>query len=136
MKIKCEQINLTVIAIYSPVNPSTKILAEKPDEFYADLQDTIDKVPHNNMIVLLRNFNARIWQHQHKTATKSVGSFTVDFENENGIRLVNLYPSFIDQISIPTIPTKEEDRQDKPPTIQEVQEALKQMKNKKTLGND
>ncbi|CAF4859532.1 unnamed protein product, partial [Rotaria sp. Silwood2] len=29
-------------------------------------------------------------------------------------------PSFTDKISIPTIPTKEEDRQDKPPTLQEV----------------
>jgi hypothetical protein len=45
-------------------------------------------------------------------------------------------PQCIECISIPVISTTEQDRQNKPPTLEEVSQALKQMKNRKAPGND
>ncbi|CAF2968064.1 unnamed protein product [Rotaria sp. Silwood2] len=47
-----------------------------------------------------------------------------------------MHPSSIDQISVPTTLSIEEDRQDKSLTLQEIQEALTQVNCKKASGND
>ncbi len=48
----------------------------------------------------------------------------------------NVNPSILIQIPIPTISSTEQLRQDKLPSIDEVQQAIKQMKNGKAPGND
>ena len=65
-------------------------MTEECDRFYADLQDTLNNVSTNEMIIIMGDLNARVGRNQQrKTATTSVGSFTVDAENENGSRLID-----------------------------------------------
>ncbi|CAF1392846.1 unnamed protein product [Rotaria magnacalcarata] len=45
-------------------------------------------------------------------------------------------PLIIQQIDAPLISKKEQERQDKPPSLVEVQEDIRQMKNRKASGND
>lgn len=89
VRLKCIPINITFIAVYAPVNPSNKTMADNSEKFYMDLQETIDGVPKEDMIVLMGDFNARVSQPQHSTTFRTVGPFTVDAQNENGERLVD-----------------------------------------------
>ncbi|CAF3017156.1 unnamed protein product [Rotaria sp. Silwood2] len=75
--------------MYAPVNPSNKTMADNSDKFYTDLQETMDGISKKDMIVLMGDFNARVSQPQHPTAFRTVGSFVVDVQNENGGRLIN-----------------------------------------------
>ena len=44
IRMDCKPINVTIIAVYAPVNPSTTAASQSNDKFYSDLQDTLDKV--------------------------------------------------------------------------------------------
>ena len=48
---------VSVVCSYEPTAKATPSIKLK---FYDDLQDTIDKIPHNNILVLLGDFNARV----------------------------------------------------------------------------
>ena len=48
---------VSVVCAYAPTAkaaPSIKL------KFYYDLQDTIDRIPHNDILVMLGDFNARV----------------------------------------------------------------------------
>jgi len=45
-------------------------------------------------------------------------------------------PQIMEYISSPSLSTTEQERQEKPPTLEEISQALKQMKNGKAPGND
>ncbi|CAF2129927.1 unnamed protein product [Rotaria magnacalcarata] len=91
IRLKCTPIDIAVLSVYSPVNPSTKKVAEDADKFYFDLQDTINNVSTNDMLIIMVDLNARMSGNQQQLSpTNCVGPFTVDVENENGTRLKNL----------------------------------------------
>ncbi len=71
------------------MNPSTKSMANNSDKFYADLQETIDRVHKREMLLIIEDLNARLGAQEHLTAPQCVGSFTTDVQNENGIRLLD-----------------------------------------------
>jgi exonuclease III len=56
----CAPIHITVIAVYSPVNPVTKQTGDESDKFYADLQDIINNVSTNGMLIIMGDLNARV----------------------------------------------------------------------------
>ncbi|CAM4848500.1 unnamed protein product [Rotaria magnacalcarata] len=90
IRLKCTPIDITVLSVYSPVNPSAKQMANDADKFYSDLQDTINNVSTNDMLIIMGDLNARVGGNQQQPASiNSVGPFTVDVENENGARLVD-----------------------------------------------
>ena len=41
-------------------HPQLKHLQALSSRFYDDLQDTIDRIPHNDILVMLSDFNARV----------------------------------------------------------------------------
>jgi hypothetical protein len=41
-----------MIAVYYPVNPKMNQISDESDKFYADLQDTINDVPANDMLII------------------------------------------------------------------------------------
>ncbi|CAF3991398.1 unnamed protein product [Rotaria sp. Silwood1] len=84
VRLKCTPINITIIAMYAPVNPSNKTMAANSEKFYMDLQETMNGISKKDMIVLMDDFNARVSQPQHPTAFRTVGPFTADVQNENG----------------------------------------------------
>ena len=44
IRMNCKPINVTIIVVCAPVNPSTTAASQSNDKFYSDLQDTLDKV--------------------------------------------------------------------------------------------
>ncbi|CAF3739036.1 unnamed protein product, partial [Rotaria sp. Silwood1] len=177
IRMYCAPINVTYIAVYASVNPHNKSMIDKCDRFYIQLQETIDKVPKGDMIILMDDCNARVGKQEHLTVPQVVGPHAVDVKNENGNRLIDFCltnknsaiqdkndkllinfrnkldrwkeyfcellnvnsvvdPYLIHQISIPSTSTEERDRQSKPPTLEEIEETLKQMRNRKASGND
>ncbi|CAF3620000.1 unnamed protein product [Rotaria socialis] len=90
IRLQCTPIHITVIAVYSPINPTTKEMANESDKFYSDLQDTINNASTKDMIIIMGDLNARVGQKQQQHIAKSsVGPFAVDVENENSTRLTD-----------------------------------------------
>jgi hypothetical protein len=93
IRFYCAPIHITVIAVYSPINPVTKQMSDENDKFYNDLQDTLNDVSTKDMIIIMGDLNARVGndqQKRHQHVTRSgIGPFTVDIENENGTRLID-----------------------------------------------
>ncbi|CAF1348390.1 unnamed protein product, partial [Didymodactylos carnosus] len=90
VRLGCKPINITVIAVYAPVNPANgqKSEVEASEDFYKCLQETIDKVQKQDMVLVMGDFNARLGQQQNLTAGEVVGRHTV-VENLNGELLVD-----------------------------------------------
>jgi hypothetical protein len=90
VRLRCEPIYVTIIAIYSPINPNgNKQAIEETDTFYSKLQQTVDKVPRGDMIMIMGDFNARVSKQQNLTTKNVIGPYAVDKINENGQRLVD-----------------------------------------------
>ena len=89
IRLNCPPINITLIAVYSPVNPMTKEMADNSDKFYADLQETLDRVQRGDMLIIMGDLNARLGCQEHLNAPQCVGPFTADVQNENGMRLLD-----------------------------------------------
>ena len=54
---KSESVYLTVVCAYAPTAKAPPSIKEK---FYTELQDTIDKVPPSDLLIVLGDFNARV----------------------------------------------------------------------------
>ena len=75
IRLKCSQINMTVIAVYFPVNPSNEQATDISDKFYIDLQDALNKVSSDDMIIIMGDLNARVGNMQpQETASKQYRS--------------------------------------------------------------
>ncbi|CAF1454133.1 unnamed protein product [Rotaria sp. Silwood1] len=66
IRLYCAPIHITVIAVYSPINPLTKQMGDECDKFYNDLQDTLKDVSANDMIIIMGDLNAWVGQDQQK----------------------------------------------------------------------
>ncbi|CAF1679859.1 unnamed protein product, partial [Rotaria magnacalcarata] len=90
VRIKCQPIPITIIAVYAPVNPSNGLKAdiEARDEFYKALQSTIDNTNKGDIILIMGDFNARIGVEQASSAQSVVGKHAIDKQNQNSRRLV------------------------------------------------
>jgi exonuclease III len=91
-RLKCHPISITLIAVYSPTNPppDQPMATDTADTFYIELQQTIEKTPKNDMVLIMGDFNARVSQQQHLDGSSVVGKHAVDDLNENGQRLTDL----------------------------------------------
>ncbi|CAF2093080.1 unnamed protein product [Rotaria magnacalcarata] len=92
IRLKCLFINLTIIYIYSPVNPINNQMNDDSQNFYNDLQDVINRIPTEDMYIIMGDFNARVgWNNQQQqNLSNSIGPYTVDITNENGEKLIDL----------------------------------------------
>ncbi|CAM4844407.1 unnamed protein product [Rotaria magnacalcarata] len=92
IKLKCLFVNLTIISIYSPVNPTNNQMNDDSQKFYNDLQDVINRIPTEDMYIIMGDFNARVgWNNQQQqNLSNSIGPYTVDITNENGEKLIDL----------------------------------------------
>ena len=52
IRLYCAPIHITVIAVYSPINPKTKLMSDESDKFYNDLQDTLKDISPKDMIII------------------------------------------------------------------------------------
>jgi exonuclease III len=90
IRLRCKPIHVTIIAIYSPINSNgNKKAIEETDAFYLKLQQTVDKVPRGDMLLIMGDFNARVGKQQSQTTKNVIGPHAVDKINENGQRLID-----------------------------------------------
>ena len=82
---------MSVLCAYAPTVKSTPGVKQK---FYADLQDTIDKVPANDNLILLGDFNARVGVLDHNDLWSSVlGRYGLSERNIAGEELLGFCAS-------------------------------------------
>ena len=91
IRMNRKPINVTIIAVYAPVNPSTTAAFQSNDKFYSDLQDTLNKVSSSDMIIFMEHLNARIGWTEHNTSPQTVGPFATDSRTNSDERLDNFY---------------------------------------------
>ncbi|CAF2223088.1 unnamed protein product [Rotaria magnacalcarata] len=93
IRLKCLFINPTIISIYSPVNPINNQMNDGSQKFYNDLQDVINRIPTEDMYIIMGDFNARVgWNNQQQqNLSNSIGPYKVDITNENEEKLIDLY---------------------------------------------
>ncbi|CAF1915542.1 unnamed protein product [Rotaria magnacalcarata] len=90
IRLKCKPIHITIIAVYSPINPNgSKQSIEEVDAFYLKLQQTVDKVSRGDMLLLVGDFNAWVVKQQNQTTETVIGPHVVDKINENGQHLID-----------------------------------------------
>ena len=51
---------MTAISIYSPMNPINNQMNDASQKFYNDLQDVINRIPTEDMYIIMGDFNARV----------------------------------------------------------------------------
>jgi exonuclease III len=84
IRLRCKPIHVTIIAVYSPINPNgNKQTVEETDAFYLKLQQTVDKVPRGDMLLIIGDFNARVGKQKNQTSKNVIGPHAVDKINEN-----------------------------------------------------
>ncbi|CAF1576772.1 unnamed protein product [Rotaria sp. Silwood1] len=97
VRLATSPVNVTIIAIYSPVNPNGQQHgAEAVEIFYEDLQRIADKVSPHDLLLLMGDFNARVGKQQHQTSGNIVGPHAVDRITENGERLIDFCTVSVD----------------------------------------
>ena len=90
VRLAGKPINVTVIAVYAPVNPTDqKGVVTTTEPFYRDLQDTFDRLPKGDILLIIGDLNARVGKEQHLTSGNVVGPYVVDTINENGEHLLD-----------------------------------------------
>jgi hypothetical protein len=75
VRIKCQPVPITVIAVYAVVNPSHGLKADVKtcDEFYKNLQSSMDNTNRRDIILIMVDFNARVGLEQASSAPGVVG---------------------------------------------------------------
>jgi exonuclease III len=84
-------IYISLIAVYAPTNPlkGQNAAMDESDTFYINLQETVDKVPKGDMLLIVGDFNARVGKQDNQGPGNVIGQHTVDSTNENGKRLID-----------------------------------------------
>ena len=82
---------VSVLCEYAPTTRATPGVKQK---FYAELQDTIDKVPTNDILILLGDFNARVGVLDHNDLWSGVlGRYGLSEQNIAGEELLGFCAS-------------------------------------------
>ena len=99
LRLKTEKLWLSIIAVYAPTEVEEAIIS---DEFYDQLQVTLDEVNKKDVILVLGDFNARIGPSLNPSNLHGVhnpdkcnknGERLIDFCNQNGLAITNtLFP--------------------------------------------
>ena len=75
--------NLTVVQACAPTNDA---MDEEKDEFYNQVQDTVSSCNRNDMIVVVRDWNAKVGNN-NTNREEVMGKFGIGIMNDNGERL-------------------------------------------------
>ena len=87
--IYCSPMDVTLIAVYAPVNPSSRSMADDSDSSMLPLRVTVDQIQKGDMLLMISEVNARLGDREHLTAPQCVGTFTTDVQNVNEVKLID-----------------------------------------------
>jgi len=79
-RIKVLNRNFTIVGVYAPVEGKE----QDREEFYRELQQSMDKIPKNGNIILAGDFNGRIG---NQPIPESIGTYGEQVTNHNGATL-------------------------------------------------
>ena len=74
--------NITVIQVYAPTSNAEKAEVER---FYEDLQDLLELTPKEDVLFIIRDWNAKVESQETPGVT---GKFGLGMRNEAGRRLI------------------------------------------------
>lgn len=93
LSLKCANKTYTLINAHMPINQENKTNPEKVNKSWEILENTLSKIPHNHVKVLMGDFNAQLGK--ERKYRKTVGSFPAHkWTNLNGQRLVEICKTF------------------------------------------
>ena len=82
---KAKPYNLSIIQRYAPTTTAGE---EDLDEFYSQLQETIDGIPHRDIKVVVGDMNAKAGS--AITGKSTYGIYGIGYRNERGESLIEL----------------------------------------------
>jgi len=87
MRLQAKPINITIIQVYAPTTSATDDVIE---EFYNQLQDTLDTASKRDVVLVIGDFNAKIGAgHCHEEEKAAIGKFGLGERNKRGDSLVD-----------------------------------------------
>ena len=87
LRLQAKPINITIIQVYAPTSSATD---DVMDEFYNQLQDTLDTASKRDAVFVIGDFNAKIGAcHCHKEEKAVIGQFGLGERNKRGDNLVD-----------------------------------------------
>ena len=78
--------NITVIQVYAPTSNAEEAKVER---FYEDLQDLPELTPKEDVLCIIRDWNAKVGSQEIPRVT---GKFGLGVQNEAGQRLIRVLP--------------------------------------------
>ena len=81
VRLQGKPFNITVIQVYAPTSNAEEAEVER---FYEDKQDLIELTPQNNVLFMIRDWNAKVGSQETSGVT---GKFGLGMWNEAGQRL-------------------------------------------------
>ena len=85
IRLRAAPFNITVIQVYAP---TTDYEEEQVEDFYNKLQNTIDKVPKKDILVVQGDWNAKVGNDTHENGKNIMGTSCNAKSNERGLRLL------------------------------------------------
>ena len=64
----------TYLTVFSAYAPTAKATPRVKEQFYSELQDALTKVPHNDILIILGDFNARVGKSENLCGLECVES--------------------------------------------------------------
>lgn len=86
IRLQAKPVNVSILNVYAPTEIADK---EDKDEVYEKIEEEVDKMPKEDAILLLGDFNAQIGKEDY--IEQVAGKYTIhDKTNDNGKRLCNM----------------------------------------------
>ncbi len=84
IRLQAKPVNISIVQVYAPTSTADESTI---DSFYQELQDTINRLPRRDIIILMGDFNAKVGNDLDSNDT--IGKFGLGKANERGERLVD-----------------------------------------------
>ena len=84
IRLRAAPLNITIIQVYAPTSSHDD---SEVDYFYQQLQETIDKTPKKDILVVQRNWNAKVEKDAQADWGDVCGPYCNVETNERGLRL-------------------------------------------------
>lgn len=87
IKLKTKNRDITILQVYAP---TTAAPDEEIEDFYNNLQETIEKVKKSDILIIMGDFNAKVGKETAKEEKYIKGPYSIGQRNERGERLIQL----------------------------------------------
>ena len=90
MRVSAKPKNITIIQVYAP---SSDHEDQEVEEFYEKIENTIQKAPKKDLLIIQGDFNAKIGEDAYENWAGTVGRYGTGKTNDRGLRLLEFASS-------------------------------------------